>query len=164
MKEQYHFVQVMIEDKVEVMKLYHSMIGSLGCTWSLEYPSEDTFIMDVNAHNLFCYKNKNGEIIAVVSIDQDKIVDEIPCWTRQLGRMGELSRLAVRDDYQNLGIAPRLVCEVMQVLKNRGYQTVHYLVSKSHKKALASYKKLDFTLVGESNVLDHDWYCYEKKL
>lgn len=164
MKDQFRFIQVTKEDKQEVMQLYHSMIGTLGCTWSLEYPSEETFMMDVSTQNLFAYKNKNNEIIAVLSIDQDKIVDEIPCWSRQLGRMGELSRLAVRADYQNRGIAPSLIKDVMQILKNRGYQTVHYLVSKTHAKALASYRKLNFKMVGESRVFEHDWFCYEKQL
>lgn len=151
-----------IIDKHEIMSLYWEAIGSPGCTWSEEYPNEDTFNGDVSASNLFCLVNDSGEIIAAVSIDQDEVTDELGCWNKQAGKMGELARMVVRNDYQNRGIAPRLIEAVIEVMRQRGYATVHYLVSRHHTKALAAYAKLDFRKAGECELLSNEWFCYEK--
>ena len=52
----------------------------------------------------------------------------------------------------------------MEVLKQRGYEYVHFLVSKDHVKALKAYEKLEFNSVGESDLYGGNWWCYEKKL
>ncbi|MDE7433164.1 MAG: GNAT family N-acetyltransferase [Lachnospiraceae bacterium] len=150
------------DDKSDIMKLYGEAIGTEGCTWSEEYPNEDIFDMDVRGGNLFCFMNESGEIIAAISIDRDAAVDELPCWNKSAGKMGELARMVVRRDYQNRGIAPELINAVVDVMKQRGYATVHYLVSREHKKALASYAKLDFVKVGECELFLNKWLCYEK--
>ena len=149
-------------DKSEIMKLYGDAIGTEGCTWSEEYPNEDTFNKDVGAKNLFCLMNEFHEILAAISIDCDETVDELTCWNKLAGKMGELARMVVRSDYQNKGIAPALINAVVGVMKQRGYVTVHYLVSCQHTKALAAYAKLDFIRVGECDLFSNKWLCYEK--
>lgn len=160
----YNFIlrNAVCDDKSVIMKLYRGAIGTAGCTWSEEYPDEDTFHADVLAENLFCLVNEVDEIIASVSIDCDAVVDELACWNSSAGKMGELARMVVRGDYQNRGIAPGLIKAVIDVMKQRGYATVHYLVSRHHKKALASYAKLDFVKVGECELFSNQWLCYEK--
>jgi len=49
-------------------------------------------------------------------------------------------------------------------LKKQGKRSVHFLVCKTNKKALRSYEKLHFDVVGESDLFDEDWWCYEKEL
>lgn len=150
------------DDKSDIMKLYGDAIGSPGCTWSEDYPNDDTFHGDVDTSNLFCLVNENGEIIAAISIDRDAAVDGLACWNKRAGKMGELARMVVGDDYQNRGIAPELIKAVVEVMKQRGYATVHYLVSPHHQKALAAYAKLDFEQVGECELFSNEWLCYEK--
>lgn len=152
------------EDKEQIMKLYRSAIGTEGCTWSEEYPNEEIMLTDLKKHNLFCMENSSKEIVGAISIDEDEEVDKLECWDKSAGKMAELARLVVREDYQNNGIARQLIKNVIKVLKNRKYKSVHYLVSKHNEKALASYKKLDFKCVGESDILENDWYCYEMLL
>lgn len=160
----YTFRKANEEDEFEILKLYKSAIGTEGCTWSEEYPNEDICRGDIVRNDLFCMEDKQGTIIATISIDSDEIVDSLKCWNYAAGKMAELSRLVVREEYQNRGLAPTLINETINVLKERGYKTVHYLVSKHNKKALSSYKKLDFTKVGESDLFGEEWYCYEKTL
>lgn len=149
------------EDKAEIMSLYRAAIGSEGCTWSQDYPNEDTFQMDVEKQNLFCLMNGENEIVAALSIDCDETVDALDCWNKQAGKMGELSRMVVKSDCRNQGLAPELIKAVMAEMKQRGYASVHYLVSRHHKKALAAYAKLDFKRVGESDLFGEEWFCYE---
>lgn len=153
-----------LQDEKIILGLYRRAIGTEFCTWSLDYPNEDTFYMDVNDNNLFCICNEEAEIIGAISIDKDENTDRLECWNKSLGKMGELSRMVIRQDYQNKGIAPEFIKYVMEIMKSRGYKSVHYLVSKHHKKALKAYEKLEFTLVGESDLFEHEWFCYEKIL
>ena len=155
------FIQANVSDIEKITKLYNKAIGSMGCTWSEEYPSEEHTSGDLERGDLFCLKNDDGDIIGAISIDADEAVDNLRCWS---GNGAELSRLVVKDEYQNQGIAGIMIKSAMRVLKGRGYEYVHFLVSKEHKKALRAYAKLGFDNVGESDLYDGNWWCYEKKL
>lgn len=163
-KIKYTFREANNNDKNSIMKLYSSAMGTEGCTWSAEYPNEEICDADIARHDLFCMENEQGEIIASISIDKDEQTDSLSCWSSAKGKMAELSRLVVKNEFQNQGLAPSIVREVLQVLQDRGYKTVHYLVSKHNKKALASYRTLDFTQVGECDLFGEEWYCYEKDI
>lgn len=159
---EYRFEEIGESAKSEVMRLYRSAIGSLGCTWSSDYPSEETFYIDINNHNLFGMIDTDDSIIGLVSVDQDEEVDGLECWSKEHGKMGEIARLVVRADCQNKGIARQMINEVIDVLRSREYRSAHYLVSRNHIKAIAAYKKLDFTKVGEAYLYNEHWLCYEK--
>lgn len=150
-----------ITDEAEIMKLYRSMIGKQGCTWDENYPNEEIFRKDVSDGRLFCMKNGKGEIVSVISIDQDEEVDLLECWNKKFKKAAELARLVVREDYQNRSIAREMIRGMMKLLKEKGYDGVHFLVSQTNEKALASYKKLHFEQVGESNLFSERWFCYE---
>ncbi len=160
----YTFRKAVEKDASEILKLYRAAIGTEGCTWSESYPNKEICIEDISRGDLFCLINASGETIAAISIDSDEKVDSLKCWNHSIGKMAELSRLVVKEQYQNKGLAPALINEVINVLLQRGYKTVHYLVSKGNIKALASYEKLNFTKVGESNLFGESWHCYEKIL
>lgn len=151
-------------DIVEIMKLYHAAIGSEGCTWSADYPNEAITQNDLERNALFCLQNETGEIIGAISIDDDKVVEMLPCWTEKLRPGAELARLVVKEEYQNQGIARMLLKCAMQELVKRGYKSVHFLVSKTNKRAIRSYAKLNFTNCGETDLFGEHWWCYEKEL
>ena len=155
------FVKANEDDKLSVTQLYKNAIGSSGCTWDEHYPSMEHTESDLTREDLFCLKNESGEVIGAISIDDDANVDELPCWSKN---GAELARLVVKEEYQNQGIAGLLLRNAMEVLKQRGYEYIHFLVSKEHTKALRAYEKLHFDKVGECNLYDGNWWCYEKKL
>lgn len=152
------------QEKEELLSLYRSVIGSEGCTWSQEYPSEAILEGDVKRRAVFVMKNQKGEILGAISIDDDKEVDGLSCWSNSLKPAAELARVVVKEEYQNQGIARRMFCEVMKELRKRGYKGVHYLVSKQNERALRSYAKLSFEKVGECDLYGGDWWCYEREL
>lgn len=155
------FLQAQEADKEEIFMLYGKAIGSEGCTWNDGYPGREHLDGDFSRNSLFCLKTSDGEIVGAISIDDDKQVENLPCWSKG---GAELARLVVKENYQNQGIAGKLLRNAMEVLKQRGYSYVHFLVSKNHKKALRAYDKLNFDNVGESNLYEGLWWCYEKKL
>ena len=150
--------------KEEILALYQSLIGTPYCAWGNGYPGEQEFDYDMKRNALFCMENEDGEIIGTITVDEDPQVEALTCWSKTLQPSAELSRLGVRTDMQNQGIARQLLQHGMEELKKQGKRSVHFLVCKTNKKALRSYEKLHFDVVGESDLFDEDWWCYEKEL
>lgn len=149
------------EDKEKILALYKTMLYG-PADWDEHYPSEDTIDFDISRNALYVMKNDLGEIIAAISIDEDEEVDKLPCWNIMPG--GELSRLCVRGDMQNHGIAKEMMRYAFDVMKKEGKKGVHILVRTGHTKALSTYGKLGFKTVGECHLFDKDFICMEIKL
>ena len=150
-----------VDQAEEILSFYHSFIGTEGCTWDENYPGLEHIYMDIDAGHLFLLKDEKG-IVATISIDSDEQVDALKNWT--IPNAKEAARLAVRKDMQNTGIARKMLLWLMEELKNRGYEGIHFLVSPGNPAALASYEKLSFTNRGTVFLYDHEWYCYEKRV
>lgn len=149
------------EDKEEILALYKTMLYG-PADWNEHYPNGDTIDFDMSRNALYVMKNELGEIIAAISIDEDEEVDKLPCWSIMPG--GELSRLCVRGDMQNHGIAKEMMRYAFDVMKKEGKKGVHILVRTGHIKALSTYAKLGFKTVGECHLFDKDFICMEIKL
>lgn len=109
-------------------------------------------------------KTETGEIVGAISIDDDKEVEGLSCWSDKLKPSVEIARLVVKKEWQNKKIAAAMLEELLKIIADRGIKGAHYLVDKNHKKALSAYKKLNFERVGESNLYDGNWWCYERKV
>ena len=158
------FVKAAEADGAEILALYRALVGTEYCAWTENYPGEEDMKGDMAREGLFCLKEEDGTIAGVISIDDDPAVEALSCWTPERGPGAELSRLGVRVEYQNQGIAGKLLQNGMEVLKERGYRSVHFLVCKTNLKAIRSYEKLHFDVVGECSLFGEEWWCYEKEL
>lgn len=158
------FMRADQKDKTAILALYRSLVGTELCAWTNEYPGEVDIEGDLSREGLFCLKDDNEDIIGVISIDQDEAVENLPCWSEELKPAAELSRLGVRIENQNQGIARKLLQFGMDELKRRGKKAVHFLVAKRNLKAIHSYARLDFNVVGECELFGEEWWCYEKSL
>ncbi len=159
-----NFTQASKKDKSEILTLYRSLAGTEFCAWTEEYPGEIDIEGDLSRDGLFCLKDEKGEIVGVISIDQDENVERLTCWSKELQPSAELSRIGVRVENQNQGIARKLLQHAMEELRRRGKRSVHLLVCKTNKKAIRSYEKLNFEVVGECRMFGEGWWCYEKAL
>ena len=77
-----NFTLATAQDAQEILNLYRSVMGSEGCTWSMDYPNEENVQNDLERKSLFCIKTQTGEIIGAVSIDDDKNVETLTCWAK----------------------------------------------------------------------------------
>ena len=152
------------EDKEEIMSLYRKAVGSEGCTWSQDYPNEKILEEDFLRKDLFVLKTNQKEIVGAISIDDDILIEELPCWSQEQKPGAELARLVVKETYQNQGLARKMLQEAMKVLRERKYRSVHFLVSKTNERAIRSYAKLAFENKGEADLYEEHWWCYEKVL
>ena len=159
-----YFQKATIEDVNEISMLYRAAIGTDGCTWSLDYPNAEITRGDLGRGDLFCMKTEGGEIVGAISVDDDKEVEGLPCWSEDLKPVAELSRLVVKESYRNQSVARKLLSCGMEELRKRGCKGVHFLVSPGNERALRSYARLEFTNCGECDLYDHHWFCYEKQL
>ncbi|MBR6223178.1 MAG: GNAT family N-acetyltransferase [Lachnospiraceae bacterium] len=150
--------------KEEILALYRSQIGREFCPWSEEYPTMEEIDFDLSRNSLFVMKEEDGRIIGAVSIDDDEIVEELVCWSKDLAPGGELSRLCVAPSYQGQKLAGSLLQFGMDELKRRGFKSIHFLVNRHNIKALKAYDCFDFNVVGETYAYEQDMLCYEKEL
>lgn len=158
------FTKALESDKKAILAMYRAAIGEPGSTWTYEYPNEEYLQGDFERGDLFCLKNEAGEVVGAISIDKDEIADSLSCWSKELTPSAEFARLVVRKDYQNQGLARVMLKSLMEEAKKRGYKSAHFLVSKTNERALRSYEKLNFDRVGECDLYEGDWWCYEKRL
>lgn len=145
------------------MSLYQTQLYG-AADWDENYPSRETIAFDLSRNALFVMKNSENEIIATISIDSDEAVDNLNCWNNDLKPCGEVSRICVRNDMKNKGIARIMMKHTFDVLKKRGYRSVHILVKTGHIIALKSYRKLGFEEVGKCNLFGKDFICLETEI
>lgn len=101
--------QATIDDKPYIMALYTEAIGSEGCTWNEDYPSEETMDSDLARGDAYVWKDETGEVLGAISIDDDHVVEELPCWSAQLQPAAEFARLVVREDARGQAIARKMI-------------------------------------------------------
>lgn len=149
----------------DIYKLYIDARKTEGCTWNEEYPTKEIIKNDILRGDSFVIINENNnEIIAAISIDDDKLVEEQACWSEELNPAGELARLVITEKYRGNGLAGKLIQGVMETLQKRKFKGAHYLVSPYNTNALRAYKKMGFNDCGRIFLYDHEWICYEKNL
>lgn len=151
------------KDESQILEVYHSLIGTLGCTWSEEYPTIEDIRNDTLKKSLYTVWNDN-KIIAVAAAGKDNELENLNCWDTNIKNPCDLARIGVLKEFQNNGIAKQLVKYIETDVVNRGFDGMHFLVSKTNPSALALYNKLEYKNCGETNRYDINWFCYEKKL
>lgn len=150
-------------DRDKILALYKTMLYG-PAEWDDDYPNEETIGFDMSRDALFVMKNDDDEVIAAISIDKDDEVDSLPYWDKSLAPSGEFSRICVRKDMQNQGIARQMILHVFDVMRKDGKKGVHILVKTGHEAALALYGKLGLKRVGECYLYGKDFICMEVKL
>ncbi len=148
--------------KADILALYRTMLGGLA-DWDEHYPTMDHINDDMARGNLFVM-TEGDDLLATISIDEDEAVAQLPNWDPELEPAGELSRICVRQDYQNRGIARRMMEYAFEQLRRRGCKGVHILIREGHKIAIRSYSQLGYQPVGHCRLFEKDFLCYERAL
>ena len=162
--EEFRIEMASAADRDEVMALYQLQKGREFCPWTEAYPAPENFEDDIAHDALFVLRTSAGRIVGTVSIERDPDVDILPCWTPALQPAGEIARLSVHPDYQGRGLARRLVAFIMEELARRGYRSIHLIVNSRNEKALRSYAAFSFDTVGECDMYNQHFLCFEKAL
>ncbi len=160
MVDGYEFLLASYDDIPQIIGIYHSLIGTPGCAWSLDYPNRDTAESDVDSKSLYVLK-KNGIIIAVASVGEFNELEHLQ-WTMKVPC--ELARIGVIPTMQKQGIGTTILKNIIKTVKGKGFDGIRMLVSKTNPAALALYDKNGFEKCGEVSMYDIDFYCYQIKI
>ncbi len=122
---------------------------------------------DMARGDLFVLTEGEGdaqELIGAIAIDDDAEVARLPNWDPALEPAGELSRLAVRGDRRNRGLARLMMEHAFAVLRSRGCKGVHILIREGHVVAQRSYAHLGYRPAGRCRLFGKDFTCHERPL
>jgi len=153
-------------DAQEIYALYHSLIDMPYGTWDEEYPSMEIVEYDLEYQDVLVMRDKDRRIIAAIAVsgDDDDLNEADIHWYPDVTRFIALSRLGVDKRLQGKGIAKKMLLAAMELCRQRGYEAVRFLVSKSNPAPQRAYAKLSFDVCGEINLYEHQWLCYQKRL
>ena len=141
----------------EITNIYHSLVGTPGCTWDLEYPNRETAEYDIN--NGFLYVlTSGGKIIAVASAGN---FDELGDLQWKLKNPCELARIGVVPTMQGQGIGSVLLQNVIKAMADKGYDGMRFTACKNNHAALALYNKNGFEKCGEVFRFGRNNCCYQ---
>lgn len=159
-----YVVRKVKENELEViLSIYNSLIGTSGCTWSLDYPNIDDVKGDFLNDSLYVIMD-NDQIIGAAAAGYSDEFEHLLCWDKDIKKACDLSRVGVRSDFQGKGVAQFLLSFLENDVVKREFDGMHFIVSKTNPKALSLYNKMGYKCVGDVYMYDNDWYCYEKKL
>lgn len=152
------------KDLDSIMNIYHSLIGRPGCTWDEGYPNKEIVLKDISRKSMYMMMDGEERIIGVSSAGIDDELINLTCWSDSIKKPCFLARIGIIPEMQNHGYAAWMIQIISEDLITRGFDGVHFLVSKTNPAAIALYKKLGFSCCGETVDFGEDWYCYEKEL
>jgi len=76
----------------------------------------------------------------------------------------QVIEFCVDTEMQGRGIAKKMLIAAMDLCRERGFEAVRFLVSKSNPAPQRAYAKLEFDVCGEAYLYEHHWLCYQKRL
>ncbi len=157
MRSEFQFTVADFDDIPEITNLYHSLIGTPGCTWNLHYPNEDTARSDIQNNSLYVLKEHN-RIIAAASAG---MFDELTHLQWKPKNPCELARIGVIPAAQRRGVGTIMLRKLITTVQEQGFDGIRMLVSKTNSPALALYDKNGFERCGETFMYEIDFYCYQ---
>jgi ribosomal protein S18 acetylase RimI-like enzyme len=162
MAPEYVFGLASSKDADEILLLYHSLIGTPGCTWHMDYPAMENIRDDISAASLYCLRDESGRIVAVAAAGKSDELehDHIP-WDAHMKNPCDLARIGTLPTLQRKGLGTLLMMHILQDVQKRGFDSIRMLVSKTNPAALKLYDKMGFTCCGETYKYDIDFFCYE---
>jgi ribosomal protein S18 acetylase RimI-like enzyme len=89
-------------------------------------------------------------------------MDGFNCWSYKGGK--EIARVVIDKVYQGHGLSFEMVRSVEAILRKRGRKAIHLSVVKSNVPAYKTYVKAGFTVVGEAEMYESDYYLMEKAI
>ena len=162
-KKDYVIVNADHSDIEQLLELYRSFYGG-PAGWDSEYPNLRTIEFDLARNGLYVMKNERDEIIAAAAVDDDPDAENLDIWSPELKPSEIVSRICVRKDVQNRGLAQVIVSHIIGELGKRGKKGVHLLVREGNDIAMKSYAHLGFKTAGACDLYNAHFICMERKV
>ena len=152
-----------IEEAEEILKIYKSLIGYECCLWDEYYPNIEIVNNDIKNETLYVALI-DDEIVGAAQSGIDEELFNMEFFTKEKKNPRDLSRVAVKKEYQKQGIARKIIAYIEDELRKDGVDYMYLTVGKTNIKAYNLYKTIGYETKGEMVKFDIDWYCQEKKI
>ena len=148
-------------EEEQVLSLYQSAKGSAFCVWNESYPTMTEIEQDLETKSLYVMTD-GSKIIGAISIVPENELDGFDCWFYKAGR--EIARVVIDKAYQGQGLSFEMVESIESILQEKGHMSIHLSVVKTNIPAYNTYIKAGFSIVGEAQMYDNDYYLMEKAI
>lgn len=149
-------------DGAAVLEMYRSAIGSEGCVWDENYPTDREISADLAAGTLYVL-DLGGELAGAVSILPENELDELDFW-QETDSFCEIARVVISAKFRGKGLSSVMVGKLADLLKAQGVRSIHLLVAQDNFIARRTYKSLGFQFCGNCFMFGHDYTAAEKLL
>ncbi|MDE5621013.1 MAG: GNAT family N-acetyltransferase [Ruminococcus sp.] len=143
-----------------VADIYKSVIGFNYSLWTEDYPTIQNVMQDFRNGNLYVFED-NNIIIGACSVESESVFENNDFWKINDGTQCEISRIVIAPEYQGNGYARIMVGNLIDILSENGFESVHLFVVKSNIPAVETYRNLGFDFSGECSMFEHEYFAME---
>ena len=155
------FSEASAEDSKKILALYMSCATPEN-KWNAAYPNSEIIESDISLGGLFVLKAGKRIVGSISIVPEDDLDHEVKNWAGS--RSFVLGRLAVSPDFRRMGLARRLIDEMMRLAASRGGDSVRFLCNIGNAPALTLYESMGFEVRGEVSMYGSDYYAIEAAL
>ncbi len=146
-----------------VMGIYEDAKGYEGCAWDEYYPDREILLSDYENDALYVYVSEEA-VIGAISVEVDEEINKLDCLKVKDGTQISFARVAIAKKYLCQGYAKKMVSELLEILRKKGYTSAQILVSPKNIAAMSVYKRLDFEFYDKVEAYEQEFYVCEKLL
>lgn len=150
-------------DIAEITGMYRASIGTAGCVWNEDYPTEDDARIDLDCGGLYVLID-GGKIVGAVSVLGENELEELSCWTVKDGCHREIVRVVIAPSRRGEGLSKIMLKLLFEELKRQGATSIRLIAAKSNTAALKTYAELGFVYYDECFMFGHTYLPAEKWL
>ena len=154
------FRKVKREELPRIREIFNGVMGTRGCTWGEQYPTDEHIALDLAADSVWGLE-ENGILIAVITVEREAEHSPLFNWRVCDGRECELARLAVAREHHGHGYAAVLLQKILDMLRGEGTSAVHLLVSPDHAAAIKTYTRFGFEYRDICTLYEDVYHAYE---
>ncbi len=132
--------------------------------WDEIYPDKDILRRDIECGEMYLYVVQQQPIACIVLNEEQDVTYQVVNWHCGSGRCAVVHRLCVDPQYQNGGVARRMLEAAEELLKRSGYTSVRLDTFSQNPFALRLYERSGYVNRGEIALRKGRFLCYEKRL
>ena len=160
------FRKALFDEELKLLSLYNEVKekGKIDGTsdWDEDYPNNDILKQDLENKRIFVLVEENKIIAAISIFVEDEPDIQSLDWAKVKACF--LVRLCVSPKYQSKGIGEKMMRNINDYAKGKGFKATHHLAAKVNIAANRLYRRMGYREVGMINLYDTDFIAYEMLL
>lgn len=134
--------------------------------WNHGYPNKDTFALDIKESTQYTLW-QDDDLAGIISINPSRNDSFFNAQFKdKSNNFRVISRLAIRPNYQGLGLAGEMMDFAEETIKNSNYSSIRLGALKNYDKVVDFYIRRQYNICGEVYIdrTNHTYFLMEKIL